>query len=827
MNASRRNLLVICMCFLAAGAAACDLPRLGAPFGLSVSTQAPGPAVDPNAPLPKAQTVFYAALPEPLADGEVLALALLDEVSGLSLNAQLYPMQQIDATSFSATLAITHRAVVKYRYVRLGAAQIVEDSALDLPIRYRMYEANGPSEVHDVISSWSDKPSSAQIGSIQGRVLNRETGAPIPDILISAAGHRTFTDSAGRFDIQGIGVGTHNLLVYAIDGTYATVQQGAMVAAGLNTAVELSMKASALVRVTFVLDANTDVQGAPVRIAGNLVELGNTFADLRGGVSTVAERMPVLSLQPGGTQTATMSLPAGAYVQYKYTLGDGLWNTERTSAGAPRLREFVVPQQDTTIRDKVDAWGTVDSAPVTFEVAVPDNTPASDLISIQFNSLGWTEPIPMWPLGGNRWAYKLYGLTAGQAGLHYRYCRAGQCDSADDVATAGVDAQGRTIDQGMVDIRDSVGEWAWLGDTEPGALVGSSISTRPAGFVAGVENRAGFQPNWLYLNPQSIQGVQALGANWTILTPGWTLASSSPLAFGLSPATDPFWLDSTIMVSQARAANLQVAVFPVPRILGPASDFWLNAPRDAAWWQNWFEHYRAFAVNFADLASQSGSQALVLGGDWLRPALPGGTLSDGTGSGVPADSGLRWKAILEEVRQHFGGEVWWALPYESGMATNSPEFLSETDALYILWDAPLALEEGAAQADLLEQAGTKLDDDVAPLALLFDKPVILALAYPSAEGVRTGCLNEAGECVPWSTLDAPTSARGLNVDLRAQADLYQAMLNAINSRSFIGGIVSRDYYPPTLLQDPSASVHGKPAADVLWYWFPRLTGAIQ
>jgi hypothetical protein len=162
------------------------------------------------------------------------------------------------------------------------------------------------------------------------------------------------------------------------------------------------------------------------------------------------------------------------------------------------------------------------------------------------------------------------------------------------------------------------------------------------------------------------------------------------------------------MVSQARAANLQVAIFPIPRVLGSASDFWLNAPRDAAWWQNWFEHYRAFAVNFADLANQSGSQALVLGGDWLAPALPGGTLSDGTSSGVPADSGLRWKAILEEVRQHFGGPVWWALPYDSGMAANSPGFLSATDGLYILWDAPLALEEGASSADLLTQAGTRL-----------------------------------------------------------------------------------------------------------------------
>jgi hypothetical protein len=57
--------------------------------------------------------------------------------------------------------------------------------------------------------------------------------------------------------------------------------------------------------------------------------------------------------------------------------------------------------------------------------------------------------------------------------------------------------------------------------------------------------------------------------------------------------------------------------------------------------------------------------------------------------------------------------------------------------------------------------------------------------------------------------------------------LYEAMLNAINTRPWVGGVVSRGYYPPALLQDKSASVHGKPAADLLWYWFPRLTGVVK
>jgi hypothetical protein len=62
------------------------------------------------------------------------------------------------------------------------------------------------------------------------------------------------------------------------------------------------------------------------------------------------------------------------------------------------------------------------------------------------------------------------------------------------------------------------------------------------------------------------------------------------------------------------------------------------------------------------------------------------------------------------------------------------------------------------------------------------------------------------------------------VNLQLQSDIYEAMLTAVNQRQWVGGIVSRGYYPPTILQDKSASIHGKPAGDVVWYWYPRLLG---
>ncbi len=830
MTHRTRNAAFAALCLLALGATACTFSLFQIPTIPPISTTAPKPAIPTPTLLPKAQTIFMASIPEPLQAGESLGLAVLDEVTGLAFNPQLYPMKAVDATNFTATLALPYSAIVRYHYVRLSSTQAPEVTALNEPIRYRLYYVAGQAEVKDLIGGWSDRSYQRPLGSIEGRVLNADTGAGIPDILVTAGGERFFTDSAGRFDLEGLPVGTHSLVAYALDGTYGTFQQGATVAQGLTTMVEIKLKAAPLVHITFNVIAPNDIQGVPVRIAGNLLELGNTFADLKGGMSTVADRMPIMTLQADGHYSTTISLPAGAYVQYKYTLGDGFWNAEHKHDGEFNVRELIVPAQDTTLQDQVDTWQAGNSSPILFEALAPASTPSADLLYIQFNPYGWTEPLPMWPKGNNEWVYKLYGPLNTVGNLHYRYCRDAQCGSADDAATIGDSAKGRTVETSLAgeDIQDTIGDWAWLQNTEPGTLVGSTITSRGSGFVSGVEFQSSYQPNWSFFNPQGVQNVQALGANWLVFTPSWTYTRASPLEFGLSPEHDPFWLDSAIMVSQARAANLNVGIFPIPHFATSAADFWTSAPRDSTWWQGWFDHYRAFAVNYADLAARTGSQALILGGDWMAPALPGGQLPNGASSGVPDDANARWNSIITEVRQHFGGKIWMAVQYTPGKLDTSLDFLQSVDGIYLLWNAPLATQAGASKADMAKAAGALLDNEVSPLASVLNKPVILAIAYPSASGAATGCPGDGrGGCLDWNALSQPNNPASVSVDLQGQADIYEAMLNAINTRSWVAGIVSRGYYPPAMLQDKSASVHGKPAADLLWYWLPRLTGAVK
>ena len=824
--------LILIGVMLIIGGSSCSISSIRFPDGfpsLSTPDLSDGSS---SAPLPMAQTTFIATLPEPLQAGESLLLTILDEVTGLALNSISYGMTTRDPLTYTATVPLPVNSIVKYRYVRNSTFQIVEDTSSNLAIRYRLYSVKTPGEVQDVIADWSDKTFTRGTGSVQGRVLNADTGTPLPNLLVSAGGQQYITDSAGRFELSSLATGTQNLVVYSMDGLYQTFQQGALIGPGQTTSVEIQVAPTPIVNVTFEVSTPPDtVPGAPVRIAGNLLQLGNTFADLQGGLNVSPDRMPVLTLTADGKYSTTLGLPVGAYVQYKYSLGDGFWNAEHKESGAFVLRELIVPAKDLVIQDAVQTWQSGISSPILFETQVPSLTPPGDIIYIQFNPYGWTEPIPMWPLGNNRWAYKLYGPLNMFVSFGYRYCRNGQCGSTDDLETSGGGTPGHqvTVSQAAQDIQDTVSAWKWFETPESTAILGSQVNPRAAGFWSGVEFQSMFRPNWSYYMPQAFASIQALGANWVILTPSWTFSSASPLAFAPVPGKDPMWIDSAIMISQARALGLKVVLYPNPQFIGTESDFWSAAPQDPIWWQNWFDHYRAFAVNFADLANQTGADALILGGGNIDPALPGGTLPDGTPASLPEDIDQEWKTIIFEVRQHFNGTILWAIPFNKTDLQTPLSFLQDTDGIYLLLNAPLSNNPNATKSDYTEEAGRLLDNEISPLPSLLDKPLYLAIAYPSATGSAMGCVPDGlGGCSEWNSLSQPNpDLQSANLDLQLQADIYEAILNAVNARPWVMGLISRGFYPPAGLQDKSASVHGKSAADILWYWFPRLSGAVQ
>jgi hypothetical protein len=124
------------------------------------------------------------------------------------------------------------------------------------------------------------------------------------------------------------------------------------------------------------------------------------------------------------------------------------------------------------------------------------------------------------------------------------------------------------------------------------------------------------------------------------------------------------------------------------------------------------------------MASRNGAIALVIGGEWLAPALPNGFLADGSASGVPQDAEERWRNLIRDIRSRYSGLVLWALNYPEEIQT-PPAFLDQVDGLYVLWSAKLI--EGSRLTSTCAQAAGKPNGRFYLPSTNLAKPVIWLL----------------------------------------------------------------------------------------------------
>lgn len=801
-----------------------SLPPLG-PF----EPEQPEETSEPIEIDPLSTVTFQVAVPEDTPPSQTILLSLLDEVTGLALNISRREMQKIADSTYSITLPFPVGANIKYRYSRQGDSIFEEHTSDQRPVRYRIYRVDGPGTVQDVVSAWSDRTYTGSIGRIMGRVTNQANGSPIPNLLVTAGGRQSVTSSTGDYLLEGLPPGLHNLVVYAFDGGYRTYQQGAVVAENSTTPADIQLTPAPLVKLIFTATVpEGTLPAVPIRLTGNLDQLGNTFADLAGGVNTLAARMPSLVPLKDGRYALEIELPAGAFLEYKYTLGDGFWNAEYTPDGDFRVRTMTVPDVDTVIEDQIDNWGDNSTAgPIIFDLSVPTSTPDFDHVSIQFNPFGWTEPIPMWKLDEDHWVYMLFSPITQSEQFVYRYCRNDQCGRADDSSTPGYLTSGRSIEitGGTQTIDDTVESWFWM---QPGGSIEQAepaeIKPRAEGFINGIQYQQYHHPSITPRFPVSFREVNNLGANWIFLSPTWTFTRQTPPVLEAVTGEDISWSDLTSLADKAHSFNLNVAYNPTPNFPDSIDEWWSISPRDFPWWQVWFERYENFILTFADKAEQDGASGLVIGGEWVTPALPGGSLSDGTPSGVPADAEERWRKIISRVRERYQGRLYWALP-ATNSGINPPPFIEDLDQVYLLWSLPLTNQPDTDLPQLSAAAADYLDSEVFLLDISLEMPIVIAASYPSASGSLQGCLvvpdvNGETACYDPGYLDPPQPDNPqVEINLGEQLVAYQALLNAINNRDWIDGFVSTGFYAPAELRDKAASIHGKPAQSELGNWF--------
>ncbi len=767
----------------------------------------PTPSDNVSPSSPQVEVIFNVEIPPETPPGQKIYLDILDELTGLALNPYRYGMVMTNPTHYSVHIAVRPNSVIKYRYLMEGNPPEIEHTTSGSQVRYRLYTVSGPGKVNDIVSAWQSLPFRGKGGRVQGMVTDK-ANRPIPNIMIAAGGRQTRTSATGNFLIEELPKGIHNLVAYSTEGQYETFQQGVQISSESTTPVAFQLRRQELVEVTFIASLPPEMvskrNDIMLRLAGDQYGLGNTFADLGGGINSTALQSKEMHIRQDGRYELTTKLAVGSLFRYKYSLGDGFWNSEQTDEGRFLIREITIPDTAIIIEDNIHRWSPIGWGPITFNLTVPISTPKADEIFIQFNPYGWTEPIPMIRIDDYEWQYILFSPLHLLGSVYYRFCRNSQCESAGEADINGMPKERKFAPSSSPQtFEDEVIAWQWPAQTEDEITFDTSaiIAKRTPDFWAGIEFQSKYHPSWLSYSQPALSEVKNLGSNWVILPPGWTPTSPNLPVMEPLPGRDPLWPDMLYIGQTAQELGLNIAIYPQINFLTSQEDWWGDITGDAGWWRSWFDRYKIFVQNFSTLANTIKARALILGDPNISPALPVTMYTNDSQPFPYQDSESEWRTIITEIRSRQPDlMLLWAVEYPL-IANYSPQFLEIFDGFYVLWSGPLNVPGDISAETLTNQIGAMLDEDLFPIKEQTGKPMILAIKYPSIDGAASG--------------------------YKEQADNYQAIFNAINQRPWINGIVSRGFYPPIALSDSSASIRGKPAGEITHYWFQKLVENTQ
>ena len=764
----------------------------------------------------KAQLVLTVTSRKPLTQGQQIEMVVIDEVTGVPFQKERLPLSQTKDGSYGIVYPTPVGTVVTYYFQKLAAdgSFFPEVRADGMEINFRRLYVDQPGMVKETIAGWADDlPTGQQSGEVSGVILSREMGEPLADILVSAGGIETITDINGKFTLYPLAEGSHSLTAISMSGTYLPIQHDFQASPGKVTVAELEMIPSLWREVTFKVKTPAGtIEGAPIRLAGNLEQLGNTFHDLGSGISGDAARMPALTPLSDGWYSLQMVLPAGIDIRYKYTLGDGFWNAEHGLDQQFVTHQLILPLDggSMVVEDRVATWRTSNTETIWFKAEVPLDTPPGETIGVQFSIAEWLPALPMMPIGENTWVFPLISPHNFSGEIPYRYCRQTPCVG---LGQSGIESPAitRQIPTNFSETHvnsEPVEDWAFLSPDAANIYEFADLTPRDANFVYGVA-----------LSPFSQHTVVTdLPGDHIILSPAWVPNPANHPRM-LAPSIADTMRAETIhgMVRAAHDQGKTVSLYPQVIFTHGADKWWQSQPTDEeTFWLQFLTEHRNFVYQYANLAALAGADEIILGGDWLLPALP----EDGHFEiySQPGNIEMIWADTLIGVRERFQGKISFVVSLE--LAGNPPEFLSQVDTIYLAWDLPLEKISSDAM-------GSALDEHAQTLASEVHKPVVILAAIPSVQGYELDCIpspNAAGDCLDTSNLKiGPTLENPAASDLEMQADYYYALLTAVSERDWVAGVVTQGYYPDLALNDTSASIHGKPAEQIFNSWLALIS----
>lgn len=265
---------------------------------------------------------------------------------------------------------------------------------------------------------------------------------------------------------------------------------------------------------------------------------------------------------------------------------------------------------------------------------------------------------------------------------------------------------------------------------------------------------------------EALDELVALGSNWVSVTPFGRMWSTRDPSVRMDFEA-PFRENREAVrrvIAQAHARGLRVLL--IPHIWtdtgGWRGEIAFDDPRD---WQRFFANYTRFVTAWAQVAEEAGAEMMSVAVEMC------------SSSGRP-----EWQGVIDAIRREYRGLLTYSANWDEAERVT---FWDRLDVIGIQAFYPLAERPGASLAEL-RRAAVARADLVERWALREGRAVMFAEFGYTARTDPT--------LRPW---EWPDGMQGVQVDARAQAEGYRALLEAFIPRPwFVGGFVWRYYSNP-------------------------------
>lgn len=286
---------------------------------------------------------------------------------------------------------------------------------------------------------------------------------------------------------------------------------------------------------------------------------------------------------------------------------------------------------------------------------------------------------------------------------------------------------------------------------------------------------------------RAIREIDDMGANALLIVTPWFQENSRSTRIARHPGLCPTREQLAVLVRDASARGLVVCMMPIVLLERPEStDDWRGtiAPEDeAAWWAS----YRAFILDFARLARETGCGMLAVGSE-LNTREPAIT---------------EWASLIADVRTEFPGAIVYSANWDR---FDQVQFWNLVDVIGV--SAYFGIEDPAT-GQPAPSRWQGVGRDFADLAEAWGRPILLTeVGYPSLSWAARD---------PWNYVAPPNTRSDPAMQRRCWEAFAEGYLPLIRNGGHLAGFFGFrfDPYRRGGAFDIGYGVAGKPAEAVV------------